>query len=141
MEATVSARAGVVHAHITAALRNGCNRIVSSVQGDTQMKQIWIFIVVAALAVSLYAQVSARESYQKLKDENEELHDQLSEIHSEVEDAQSELETLKSDVDDVQSAASDCNDCDDVESAASDLDTPIQSLDSNLDTIESKSQE
>ncbi len=65
----------------------------------------------------------------------------LAVIHSEAEDAQTELETLKSDADDVQSKANDCDDCDDVQSSASDLDGPIQSLESNIDEIETKSQE
>jgi uncharacterized coiled-coil DUF342 family protein len=83
---------------------------------------------------------SSRRSYQELKQENEELHNQLAEIHSEADAAQSELTTLKSDIDDVQTYASQCDDCDEVQSAASDLDGPVQNLEPNLDTTETKSQ-
>lgn len=105
------------------------------------MKTFWVLLGVTVLAVALFGQVSSRRSYEQLKEENEELRSQLAEIHSEAEDAQSELETLKSDVDDVQTKANDCDDCDDVQSAARDLDEPVQNLESNLDTIETKSQE
>lgn len=104
-------------------------------------KKIWMFVGVAMLALSLSAQVSTRQTCQELKDENDDLHSQLAEIHDEAEDAQSELETLPSDIDDVQTLADECHDCDEVQSAASDLDGPAKNIESNLDTIESKSQE
>jgi len=129
MEVTVSAKAEAARAHITAGLPNGFDADLSAIVGGRNMKRVLVLLGLSVLAVSLYAQVSTRGSYQQLKDENEELRSQLAEIHSEAEDAQSEVDTLKSDVEGVQSAAIDCSDCDDVESVASDLDTPIQSLD------------
>jgi CHASE3 domain sensor protein len=55
------------------------------------MKQLLVFLALAALVVSLYGQISSSRSYKQLKDENDELHSQLADIHSEAEDAQSEL--------------------------------------------------
>jgi predicted nuclease with TOPRIM domain len=116
--------------------------LVAPVRRDgIRVRHVFALLGIVALAMGLYGQSLGRQSYRDLEEENETLRGKLAEVHSEAEDAQSELDTLKSDIDDVQTRANDCEDCDEVQSAASDLDGPVQNLESNLETIETTSQE